>query len=280
MFYRVGDEVVAHKSGYLPRKGKIVSFNTYRDTVTNIYPRFGLQTGIYEVQGSPNILFEGASEAVAYPDTHSLKLQSVGMTKQRGITFLKLGETFPERELAARPWKRVGDLPETPFNELDIVSLAKPFEGEINIRRVRSIDYDLETGDHRYTVEGVNPFTGKDLGNGYIVVSAHELKLISRGNIWRQINGQNPTFSTIIEEIEFALKTGQFSELHDNERYREWSFEEAISKIVAGEASFFMHTSNVFGMMYFDVALALYKLKDDKLHERARQFVIKRMGKS
>ncbi len=149
--------------------------------------------------------------------------------------------------------ERTGDLPETAFWELDIVSWK-------NRRyRVLSVDY-FRWGpgkQHCYRIEEVDD-NNVYLRNGSLTCDPDQLSLIERGNVWREFHGEPTRFHSFEEETSFEINMGRSTavrNLSDN-RYV-WTLEqvlEAIDKdIVDGfflEKSFFISEKHISALRF------------------------------
>lgn len=124
-------------------------------------------------------------------------------------------------------YERTGDVPETPFWELDIVG----FEGQRY--RIRSIDYNRWGPEkaHCYSMEEISD-KNEYMNSGSTTVEPNELFLIERGNLWKELHGEPTHFHTLEEEISFEYGMGRSTEVRnlENDRYQ-WSLEEVLKAI-------------------------------------------------
>ncbi len=126
----------------------------------------------------------------------------------------------------------LGELPPTPFWEGDTVERTRYGETETLI--VVSIDYDKLHDDkmpYVYTLrhpEQSHRSTGADVS---------ELKLIERGNIWKEEHGEKLYFSSLQEHAAFEKSRGRAKEVRNprTDIYK-WTLEEALAAVEAGDA--------------------------------------------
>lgn len=124
----------------------------------------------------------------------------------------------------------LGELPPTEFWEGDKVEWTR--DGDIATVVVVRINYDqLHSGERAlYTVRHPEESwqTNADVG---------ELKLIERGNIWKEEHGEKLQFSSLQEEAAYAKSRGRAKEvLNPRTDIYSWTLEEALAYVAAGDA--------------------------------------------
>jgi len=125
----------------------------------------------------------------------------------------------------------IGQLPPTPFWEGDTVECT--VDGEAEILVVASIRYD-----HLHDKEQLFVYTLRHpKQNWQTGVQESDLKLIERGNIWKEEHGEKLQFSSLQEEAAFMKMRGRAKEIRNPKLdVYNWTLEEAISAVESGEA--------------------------------------------
>ncbi len=160
--------------------------------------------------------------------------------------------------------ERIGDLPETKFWELDIVS----WKGKRY--RIHSISYNGWGPEkrHCYSMEEVDE-NNVYKRNGSLTVEPRELILIERGNVWREGHGEPLVFHSLEEEIRFAINMGRANEVRNpkNDLYS-WSLEEVLQAIRDDIVDGFTGSTGLFSDQK---RLSARRFEDRNLGERIRQ---------
>lgn len=215
--------------------GTVVGFKQYDDYARRV-PNFGTPPGIYSRRGVPLIRFEdrtgGYIQAsdLAFEDP-TLKAKRVEERQARGG--MDTDEEFSNTT-------RIGDLPDTPFWEMDIVTVhSEHWGGNFGaaiqecdtpaVLKVDSINYDDRNGEHTYSVSG-RYASGHTTGQ--IRADKKELKLVERGNVWRHYNNEALIFADLKEEISFAGTLNKIQTLRNplRDKYL-WTLAEALAAI-------------------------------------------------
>lgn len=176
---------------------------------------------------------------------------------------------------------RVGDLPETRFWEGDIVALRDPRGHVLNRLSVDSIEFNWgrNKDGFAYRVNWV------DENNVYAKFgSTHcrssELKLIERGNVWKEEHGGTLVFANLQQEAGYAKWRGRTEDIRNpaNGLYR-WSKDEVLAAIQDGIVDAFNLSSDMFSVFQNDRVNAI-RFKNRDLGERVRQETMLGFGMS
>lgn len=167
--------------------------------------------------------------------------------------------------MARRPKenRRLGDLPDTKFWEMDTV---KDEEGEIV--KVQHIWYD-QIGE--FCNDGVTPMSiyacGLD-GNGVTYRRESSLSLVERGNVWKRAHGEDMSFMSTRDEIDFYILVGDAKEMPnprlETGRYH-WTKTAALESIRDGYGHYFLDKAHSM-VLEFD---------DEKVGAMARDYWLK-----
>lgn len=138
--------------------------------------------------------------------------------------------------------ERIGDLPETEFWELDIVSWN-------GIRhRICRVNYNRWGPErlHCYDMEEVDE-NNVYHRTGSTTVDPSELILIERGNVWREAHGEPAVFRDLDEETAFATNMGRSTSVRNpaNNLYC-WNLDEVLEAIRNGLADGFTNGTPLF----------------------------------
>lgn len=104
--------------------------------------------------------------------------------------------------------------------------------------------------------------------SGYSFRREGSLTLVERGNVWKRAHGEEMTFSSIQEEIDFYISVNDCKSLpnprHVTGRYH-WPKDEALDSIREGYGHYYQNTSHP-NVIEFD---------DPKIGEMARDYWLK-----
>lgn len=163
--------------------------------------------------------------------------------------------------------ERTGDLPETDFWELDIVT----YRGKRY--RIFSINYFRWGPEkhHCYNMEEIDE-NGVYQRSGTETVEPYHLHLLERGNVWKEAHHEPLTFSSLKEKMMFAKNMGRATELRNpkNGLYL-WEKEEVLEAVRSGEADGFRLGGNPFSSARHISAM---RFEDRDLGEQVRQATI------
>jgi hypothetical protein len=169
--------------------------------------------------------------------------------------------------------ERTGDLPDTKFWELDIVS----YEGRRHrIYRISYFGWGSQgvrgAGVHCYEMEGINEFGVYD-GGGSRTVEPEELQLLERGNVWREAHGESLVFGSLDEEVGFACNMGRAPEVRNpaNNLYS-WTLDEVIQAIKDDIVDGFTNGTALFSDKS---RISARRFQDRELGERVRAETVK-----
>jgi len=106
--------------------------------------------------------------------------------------------------------ERTGDLPETPFWELDIVF----YQGKRY--RIHHIDYNQWGPERRhcYSMEEVDE-NNVYMRSGMTTVEPDDLTLVERGNVWKEAHGEPLSFHSLEEQTSFEINMGRSDEVRN-----------------------------------------------------------------
>lgn len=154
---------------------------------------------------------------------------------------------------------RVGDLPETPFYELDLVE----YQGTRYL--IRRINYNHWGPDkrHCYEMSELNE-EGRPIGS--TTVEPNDLTLIERGNVWKFYHNEPLSFKSLDEEASFAKGIGKSTEVRNpKDGFYSWTLEEVLEAIRVGIVDGFYMSQGFFGVQPSIVA---QRFEDRDLGER------------
>ena len=128
---------------------------------------------------------------------------------------------------------RIGDLPATPFMEMDEVLTA---EGErATVVLVDYLSLSRDPAANAYTVRG----EGGDLR-----LPASQMALRERGRIWRRENGETVEFSGPADMGDFHRQVGEYDEVRNPEGSSyAWTLDDAIEGMRSAEVDGFYDTA-------------------------------------
>lgn len=144
---------------------------------------------------------------------------------------------LPGRDYVGLPRERVGDLPETPFWEWDLVEIYDGRKGMVS-----TIGYgDLEASPDEPAYWVTFPDTGN--GEGF---HAHALTLVERGDVWRHYHGEEIDFESAADEAALHHTLSLVTSVINRETRRfGFSWGEAVQALRNGEADVIVHNWTV-----------------------------------
>jgi len=158
--------------------------------------------------------------------------------------------------------RRIGDLPDTKFWEMDIALDQKG-----NVLTIHHISYE-EIGRKRN--DGVTPmpiYAGQSKEGGYSYFQDDQLTLVERGNVWKRAHGEEMAFASTKEEIDFYILVGDIQYLKNPRlttgQYH-WPQLDALEAIRDG-----------YGDYCVGVDHSVVKFDDPKIGEMARDYWLK-----
>lgn len=187
-----------------------------------------------------------------------------------GVTYMMVdNDTFLKRksEIESSDIKRVvqgarlGDLPDTPFWETDIVTFQNTYVV------VEAVNYDTErNGKISYRLKiptgGVYPYVAEDY-----------LKLVNRGNLWKMVHNELIDFKSLADMADFYLQLGEYSEVRvDN--VRSLSPELCLEMIESGKADLVIAHSITY------LSNSLVKLNNALVADKIRPYMIEELNKA
>ena len=281
-FIKLGDRVIVsidpekrhwikvkHEDGTI---GEVVGFKQYDNYVCRVH-NFGTKPGIYSQRGMPLVRF--ADRTGDYFSASDIAFEDPTLYEQRKRERTARGGLDTDDEYSNTT--RIGDLPETPFWEGDIVTVhSEHWGGNFGapcvecetpaVLKVDSINYSDRHGEHTYSVSGKYA-TGHTTGQ--IRAGKEELKLVERGNLWRHYNSEPLVFADIQEEILFNMQLHKVHEVKNplrNDWYL-WTRAEALTAIREGRADGFNVSQGFFGS---GPSIRVQRFDDRDLGERVR----------
>ena len=131
-----------------------------------------------------------------------------------------------EVEVPSRVFIRIGDLPETPFWEGDIVAFRDKVVMKSDGGHVQN--YDCHTVvSHKYLQDGgIECWIATPERVEIRVGSPDDLVLMSRGNLWKLDHGEPMIFASIEEETKFYQSIGMSQKLTHPSELPPWTSEE------------------------------------------------------
>lgn len=251
------------------------------------YPRSPFrEPGVYSLDGAPIVLWESYPDGVDPTDPDYARVSATDIKpapdfeeewqlryKTEWPVRLEDGSCNPDFCIIKDGYRldnmeRTGELPETPFWELDLVSHQR------RTYRIRSIDYNRWGPDklHCYDMEEVDQ-DGAYLRNGTLTVDPNHLELVSRGNVWREAHGQTLVFRSLREEAAFASGMGQREEVRNPKSgLYDWTLEEVLAAIEDGLVDGFHNATIPFN---WNATISAVRFTDRDLGERLRAETLK-----
>lgn len=258
--------------------GTVVGFKQWDNYVSRV-PNFGTPPGIYSERSIPLVRFDGGING-AYIQASDLAFEDPTLKDKRVEERAARGGFATDDEYSNKT--RIGDLPETPFWESDIVTVhSKKWGGDFGqphsecatpaVLKIDSINYDDREGQHTYSVSGLY---ASGHTTGQIRAAKEELLLVERGNIWRYFNNEAPVFVDLKDEIVFHQQLGKVQSLRNELRnnYYLWTLAEALAAIRDGRADVFSHSAGFFGG---HSRIEVKRFDDRDMGERVRAEAIK-----
>jgi len=170
------------------------------------------------------------------------------------------------------PQEKIGDLPDSDFYEDDVVAFTRDHAWPKGTELVVcNIDYNSDMRTVRHY--SVGP---KDGGTTY--ADTEDLRLVSRGNVWKKYHGLPMTFPFLQEEMDFALRIAACDEMKNprQDNMYSWNLAEIMDAIKAGEVDCFINGSIIGSLAGGRPRLVAYRLHDRDLAERARKHMLTR----
>lgn len=178
---------------------------------------------------------------------------------------------------------RVGDLPETRFWEGDIVALTDATGHTLNRLRVDSIEFHWGRNENGFAygvswVDENNVYAKRGSTN----CRSSDLKLIERGNVWKEEHGGTLVFADLLQEANYAQWRGRTEGVRNpaNGLYK-WTKDEVLAAIQDGIVDAFNLSSGIIASLLQDNArINAIRFKDRDLGERVRQETMLGFGMS
>jgi hypothetical protein len=270
--------------------GTIIGKSRVEGIIVNRYPvSIDESEGIYSQDGVLFVKWDEYPEGMDPDDPHHLKVQAVHLDaadsffkeyNQRSEELwpvrLPNGELNPDFDMtktrnALTNRVRTGDLPETPFWELDIV-------GYQNRRyRITHIEYFRWGPDkeHCYSMEEIDD-NGVYMRNGSANVDPNHLVLLERGNLWRERHGEPVVFRNLEEEISFETGVGRARDLRNPKtKLYSWTKDEALQSLKDGIGHGFAVRNGLFGSGPYEMVVVF---DNPDLAERVRRTTLAGFG--
>jgi hypothetical protein len=256
------------------------------DIIEHRYPRYNREPGVYSTDGVPLIVWDQYPDGVDPMDPDYTRVGATDLNpadsfldeynqryKTEWPVRLSNGQYNIDFDMTATADKldnreRTGDLPETPFWELDIV------EHNGCRYQIRSISYNAWGPERRhcYSMEGVDENNVYDRGGSH-TVEPDELTLLERGNVWKEHHGEHLVFHSIEEEARYATAMGRAPEVRNpKDNLYNWTLDEVLDAIRNDIVDGFTNGT----MMFSDRRkISAMRFKDRNLGERVRQQTLK-----
>ena len=269
--FDVGDEVEAcidnnsRAWGYNPIangvKGKIVGFAPIAYGRTQ---NFGRRPGIYLNRNWVQVDFENGEQHCL--NSCNVKHVDAALHESRYAAYRALSD---EGRDSVDAEDRIGDLPETPFIEGDIVDMADDFG--YHQGKVMHIEY-LQLG-MRYPEGAPICTVSVDHAGQYSTYVDNRLVLVERGNVWKREQGLPLVFADTKEEAAFYADIGRTKELRNpaNGLYK-WTKDEILDAIQNGTAHGFCMSSGFFGGGPTPYAV---RFLDEEVGKRVAEYTLK-----
>lgn len=187
-----------------------------------------------------------------------------------GTKTVDVGTHILEGDKVRISQEKTADLPDSDFYEEDVVAFTRdhawPKGTEVV---VHYISYeDMKTVAHY----SVGPSDG-----GSTYANAEDLRLVSRGNVWKKYHGIPLVFHSLLDELNFAMSTRACDEMPNprQDNIYAWTLAEAMDAIKAGEIDGFTDRRSSFTFIESDASrLSAYRFHDRDLAERARKHML------
>lgn len=234
--------------------GVVMGFTQYEEHVPPIN-NFGRKPGVYLCNGSPIVRWEleDGKELLTTASAHDLvHMNPTKAADKRDKAWFDVYEN----EQYLRP------LPELPFMELDNVR----FKEDGKQYYIHSISYyDIDRCRDDGSPYPIYSLTAK--GRGTFSVTADEIELVSRGNLWMWHNYRSKLFfETLEKEIAFHVSLGLCEQIKcpDTGNYH-WPKESVFPHANAGLIDVIKFQNGLFGAPGIFIG---YKLTDPDLSQR------------
>lgn len=254
------------------KEGKVFAFQTYTTYEPNW--RYGAKhPGVYEALGLPLVRFEDGTGMYISP--HDLmwssfhEKRSEDRQKARAHYF-ELDSTRNER---LDGMVRTGDLPKLPFYELDKVRIDIPNHSWDGLEVIVSSIEWSQLNKKRNDGSPMPIFTVKFPEGGQTTLSYSQLVLIERGLLYKHLNGEELSFTSLQEEIEFAHGLCKVQELRNPKSgVFSWTKDEILEALKANQAHGMQGFHGLFGSGF---SVQAVHFDDPELGERVRLFTLK-----
>jgi hypothetical protein len=278
-YFRIGDRVKMnadeHEREYghfakVPNDtlGTVVGF-THHYVYIGRVGQYGQRPGKHFRNGTAIVMWDngescGAGHAVCFAENH----QELLATRRDDHTY---------NQLFTNAGAVVSPLPDLPFYEWDLVSLIDPalarHWGAESVLKVRLISYHMHDEINSSTGKPVPIYDITDLNGerGSQLVRADQIKLISRGNVYKWFNRQydQMIFASLKDEIEFQMALGMYDEIEcPASKNYSWDKQSIIGALEAGEIHLVnADNANILGTSTIFRGISL---RDTSIAERAR----------
>lgn len=197
--------------------------------------------GIYEMDGCAIIQWDNGSTEVDGWSHEMLDKVEYNRRFNEWHAIQDKPHNYGENEV------KVGELPETAFWEEDKVAFVDGHDfssKSVNRLRVQRIDYARAEGPC-YWLEWVNE------NNSPIGVSTYgygeDIRLLERGNVWKEVHGEELVFRDLQEELGFEKLMGRFKEVRNpTSNLFVWSLEEVLAAVRDDVADCFSMPKSMF----------------------------------
>lgn len=156
---------------------------------------------------------------------------------------------------------RIGDLPDTPFWETDVVTFQNTYVV------VETVNYDTtRNGKVSYRLKiptgGVYPYVAEDY-----------LQLVNRGNLWKLMHNELIDFKSVAEMADFYLQLGEYTEVKV-ENVRSIGLTTCFEMVESGKADLVISH----GITY--LSNSLVKLNNTLVAEKVRPYMVNELKKA
>lgn len=186
---------------------------------------------------------------------------------------LEAWRTYEARKEIGNIYFKIGDLPETPFWEGDMVKLTE-HAADPSGWIISGIQHML-TKDPLYQLESTVMRSRYGGGNREYTATVRNLELIKRGNLWKMEHGEPMEFVSIEDEAKFYQSLGMSRNITANGN--EVRMEVAINALLKGEADQ-AKVKVVTSKTGKDFFFALIKYDNEAFGMRMRAHELKRLG--